>query len=179
MVNKWLGNCIVSSVLITVFAGGASNGTAESVEGEDVIVKYFESRCGPGSGYEQEILEDDIDGRPYLLATYDENGNLLSESFYDENGKKCFGPEEWNSMIHRYEYTYDGNGYRTSVSDKGLDGEPVASYLPPGVHRWEWTRDDEGRMLSERMCYLNGKIREKIYDEQGELISERCYKPDE
>jgi YD repeat-containing protein len=150
----------------------------ESVEDENVTVKYFKPRSGPGSGYEEGIPEDDIDGRSYLLATYDENGKLLSESFYDEKGEKCFGPEEWNDMIHRYEYTYDDNGNRTSVSDKGLDGEPVASYLPPGVHRWEWTYDDEGRRLSERMCYLNGNIRENIYDEEGELISEWCYKED-
>jgi len=142
-------------------------------------VKYFE----PGRWWEDsppptEIAKEDIEGRRYMMATYDEDGNLLSWSNYDENGEKCFGPDEWNSMIHSYEYTYNDNGKRISETTIGIDGEPVASYLPPGKYREETVYDKEGNAVCDRWLYLNGKIREFTTDEEGNL-DERWYKPGE
>jgi hypothetical protein len=159
---------------------GAINDTLEEHPdlGEDLTTKYFEPYAGPSGGEGVEIPEGETAGRPYLMATFDENGNLLSESFYGESGEKCFGPNEWNSMIHSYEYTYDANSNKTSVTTLGIDGEYVASCLPPGVYRWEWEYDGKGNSISERMLYLDGKVREFTPDGEGG-VTERWYRADE
>jgi hypothetical protein len=157
---------ILAAVCIFCVGCGKAEGAADG--GGSVAVKYFEPNAGPGTGHGVEIPAGDVEGRPYLLATYDAAGNLLSESFYDENGGKCFGPEEWNSMIHRYEYTYD-DGRKTSATTLGLDGEPAASYLPPGKYREETAYDDGGDVECSRWIFLDGKIVERTSDDEGNL----------
>ncbi len=183
--NKYI-SLILFIALAVVVGCGVAEGTAgegkvingEGETKEPASIKYFEPNAGPSGGEGFEIHEGEIEGRPYLMVTYDENGNLLSESFYDENGDKCFGPNEWNSMIHRYEYTYNESGQETSETTLGMNGEPVASYLPPGKYRSETYYNEDGEILYGRWLYLDGKIREFTPDGEGGL-NERVYRADE
>ena len=80
-------------------------------------------------------------------------------------------------MFHRYEYTYERYGRKTSESYFGRDGEPVwkkgsgqkasigieeviVGDIPPErrTHRREWEYDEQGLLVEERTYNVDGDL---------------------
>lgn len=129
--------------------------------------------------------------------TYDDNGNMLTESYsapwsndyyndeyiYDEDGRLIKYSRVGNYFNFYNEYTYDENGYLISmVYYHSRNGKTVTTYTndangraikaisssSKGETTEEFTYDDFGNVLSQKICYYNGNI--ETYEYEYEFV---------
>lgn len=121
-------------------------------------------------------FSDPLDRATYTY-TYDDNGNLLTESYYSSFSKSYYNDEyvydendrlvkqsrqgEW--FNYYYEYTYDENGYLISETYyHSNNGTNVTSY----------TNDENGRAI--KAVTVNSKnqttTKEFVYDDYGNVL---------
>lgn len=144
------------------------------VEETELIYKCIETRC--------EWIAD-AESSYIVKGEYDENGNILKDTFYDLEG----------NMDYAYVYTYgeDGNLLEVTVYDKNdnpTKSKEEYSYDANGIQRnyrklsngiveKEEAYDENGN-LQNRIFYNDGKIencQEYSYDSNGNKISEKDY----
>lgn len=111
-----------------------------------------------------------------ILYSYDKWGNMLSKSYYDKDHQK----DTIIGGIHRYLYTYNDRGKRTSCQAEGLDGKLVdfgkdyASwenrYDEKGNNIYAVYRNQKGRLCSDGECIFISKFKD------GEQILREKYK---
>ena len=97
--------------------------------------------------------------------TYDINGNMITQRFYDKGGAERYVKE----------YTYDNNGNQTGEYDCRADGSVILYF--------EFTYDNDGRMLTSRQYngttgnleWKSDMTFDKAYDAYGNLIKETYY----
>ncbi|HUV86944.1 MAG TPA: hypothetical protein VMX79_07500, partial [bacterium] len=109
-------NILILIVLALVAAPGVAG-----------TVKYFKL-----NEY-KEITEDEARRSKYRLEIYDDDGNEISEGYFNAAGEAIT-----ETGVHLVEYAYDGRGNRTAEVRWGLGGEAAAW---DSVHKREWKYD--------------------------------------
>lgn len=96
--------------------------------------------------------------------TYDQWGNRLSRSFYDENWQ----PDTTFEGIHRYVYTFDEHGQRTSCRAEGLHGQMVN--FSKDMAMWINRFDSKGNL--QFSLHIN---KDSLLSTDGTCIMRRAY----
>lgn len=105
------------------------------------------------------------DGKPLLMHTnycgrsykYDENGNQIEESFYNEKNQPCKGPDGFVTV----KQTYDSNGFLTSYKFYDLAG---ALTLHKGEAGRVYTNDERGNVVTEMPLDTEEKQSKGLYE---------------
>ena len=116
-------------------------------------------------------------GKPKVKKERNKLGQVLSETFIDENGKPINGEAGYSTIYH----VFDKNGFITKEFRTNTEGNGVADYK--GQAGYERTYDTLGNVLMERTLGIDGKplinsigyaeVRRKY--EQKNLIWESYY----
>ncbi len=83
------------------------------------------------------------DGIAIIKYEYDDNGNELKRSYFDENNN----PMNGNSAYHEVRYTYSASNMLTDIAY--FDKYKSASNDSYGIHRYSYIKDDKGRTIQE------------------------------
>jgi uncharacterized protein YkuJ len=91
---------------------------------------------------EEEITQEEAALREHRAKTFDDDGNVTSESYFGSEGEAVARADG----VHRFEFTYNENGNMTSGRTFGVDGEAVAR---DGLyHEYRREYDAQGHELS-------------------------------
>jgi len=144
------------------------------------------------------LEEEEIRGHeyPYQSTQFDENGNVLSEETFDQDGE----------IEHKLSYSYDGQGrmveeilieeddfvseHRTMEYDEqGKLCREQLHYLDESFDETTFTYSDDGLLLSKRTTGSDGEAGNRIefayegkflvseieYDPEGDMISKKLF----
>lgn len=132
------------------------------------------------------------DGKKIHFFEFDENGNRITEYYYDENGtvdwRNSYTREynETGKMIVENSFFENGSIYERKIWEYELDDRMIAeSYFCSGYQlRYVYEYDQNGNQITKYMHKeRNGKIWDGYvekckYDKNGNLIAEYSYKDD-
>lgn len=140
-----------------------------------MIDKY--KNCGWRYYYNREGLRDssaciDQFGQPMRMPaklsdtdvwkiryTYDRWGNMLTRSFYDNEGR----PDTTSLGVHRYVYAYNNHGQQTLKRAEGLQGQLVD--YDEDRATWVKTFDDRGNLV-----FAEWRNRDSLYSTTGDCL---------
>lgn len=106
-----------------------------------------------------------------IEKTYDNYGNLETESYYDLDGK----PDTNSQGVHKQVYTYDKHGNAKSWCAQDLDGTLVN--YDHDLAKWERQYDEDGNLHLEVRYNKDGRFSKNSIDSIGESTDEidnRC-----
>jgi len=116
------------------------------------------------------------DGIAVLKYEYDDRGNEIKRSYFDENEQ----PINNHSGYHSISFTYDPLDMQISESYYDRYGNPVSNR--DGIHKYIYVRDDKGRLIQQAYYdNSNNTVKDPSdqvymikykYDEQGREVSE-------
>uniref|UniRef100_A0A0N5B1L9 RHS repeat protein n=1 Tax=Syphacia muris TaxID=451379 RepID=A0A0N5B1L9_9BILA len=133
-----------------------------------------------------------LDGKISHYFEYDENGNMVTEYYYDEDGavdwRNSYTREynETGKMISENSFFENGSVYERQIWEYDLDDRIIAEgYFCGGYQlRYIYGYDRSGNRISKYMHKeQNGKtwdgyVEKYKYDDNGNLIAEYSYKDD-
>lgn len=116
------------------------------------------------------------DGIAILKYEYDDRGNQIKQSYFNENDQAING----QSGYHSISYTYDPLDMLTSESYYDKYGNPATNR--DKIHKYAYVRDDKGRVIQQAYYNnANSPVKDPSnevymvkykYDEQGRQVSE-------
>ena len=132
-----------------------------------------------------EKSHDDLDGTSYTRYEYDEEGKLVRKergSIYDDtyvlSSYDIYEYDE-NGVLKK-ETMYDEDDAFTCAAEYNENGEKIKTKFEYAEIVFEYEYDENGLVLKS-LSYTNGEledIKEKIYDENGNVITETYYDAD-
>lgn len=103
-----------------------------------------------------------------IVKTYYPNGNIESESFFDENNEPAYP-----LGVHKYRYLYDSQRRLTSTTAMGADNQPAINSQQK-CHRIESVYDNLNRIVEMRRYGTDNKLISRPYP----AIDRRSYGSD-